>query len=307
LSDQPRLHECKAMAAGVKEEAGAACFAAHEAPPKIRVNTAGPLAEAFDAGDFSKLKTRYMEYMVQPRGESGKLKNKKAPVDNHPVVAPVIREAIRERDDEGALVLLRQLAYFETYPPSLGHPPPPWGRLVVPGGAGSGLEVAEEEIDLRADTPDDDDPPADATATTAHADAPPANDAINLVDGEDEEAEVEVGMWRRRSEAATGGSLAARLKTKKTRARPRAPESESPAQPGFPSDGLLPRPSAKAARGGLVHRPRAGAGEGARPAEVGRLSAALAAASKEQEDLRVGHGRHVRHLIHCILNPRLLS
>jgi hypothetical protein len=275
----------------VKEEAGAACFAAHEAPPykKIRDNTAGPLAEAFDVVDYAELRTRYMEYMVQPRGESGKLKKQKAPVDNHPVVAPVIREAIRERDDEGALVLLRQLAYFETYPPSLGHPAPPWGRLVAPGGAGAGVEVAEVEIDLRAATTDDDDPSAVAIAPTAHADAPPAHDAINLVDGQNAEVEVEVKMWRRRSEAAEGGgggSLAARLKTK-TRACHRA-ESESPAQPEFPNDGLLPRPPAKAARGESVRRPRADAGEAAWPLKVSRLSAALAAASKEQEDLKVG-------------------
>jgi len=37
------------------------------------------------------------------------------------------RRAISDRSY--ALVLLRQLAYLENYPPSHGHPLPPWGRL----------------------------------------------------------------------------------------------------------------------------------------------------------------------------------
>jgi hypothetical protein len=44
----------------------------------------------------------------------------------YPVVAPVIRAALRERDVEGALVLLRQLAYLEIH----GQPAPPWGRAL---------------------------------------------------------------------------------------------------------------------------------------------------------------------------------
>jgi len=53
-------------------------------------------------------------------------------------------------------VLLRQLAFFENFPPSLGHPPPPWGRLAAPADP----EVAEEEVDLTTLAPAAPHPPA---------------------------------------------------------------------------------------------------------------------------------------------------
>jgi len=81
-------------AAGVKEEAGAARFAALEAPPYREIR-----GKPFDAAELSELKKRYM---LQRRRDA--LQSPKAPVDNHPVIASVIRDALRERDEPGALV-----------------------------------------------------------------------------------------------------------------------------------------------------------------------------------------------------------
>jgi len=67
------------------------------------------------------------------------------------------------RDDSGALLLMRQVAYLEAHPVTLGYPPPPWGRVADP-------EVAEE-VDLNNDGASDDDGASDV-------------DVINLLEGE---------------------------------------------------------------------------------------------------------------------------
>ena len=94
-----------------------------------------------------------------------------------------------------ALVLLRQLAYLENYPPSHGHPLPPWGRLAAPAGP----EVVAEVADLT--TPD----------------GSPDHAAINLVDDEEDEAaaaEEEEEEARSKAEAAAAASTAKAKATK---------------------------------------------------------------------------------------------
>jgi hypothetical protein len=83
----------------VKVEDGAACFAGFEVGAYKEIR-----AEPFDAAAFRELKQKYMHAKVRPRdtgeGEAADLHTPKAPVDNYPVLAPVIRQAISERDDE---------------------------------------------------------------------------------------------------------------------------------------------------------------------------------------------------------------
>jgi fructose-specific component phosphotransferase system IIB-like protein len=61
--------------------------------------------------------------------------------------------------------LLRQLAFFDSYPPSLGHPLPPWGRQVV------GLA---EHVDMTASAPAASAAPGGSAHGGAH---------VDLVDG----------------------------------------------------------------------------------------------------------------------------
>ena len=79
-------------------------------------------------------------------GESSELlslqRDRPPKVNHYPDLADAVREAFAERNREGALLLLRQLAYFESHPVTLGHPLPPFGRRAVPGVA--------ETVDLTA-------------------------------------------------------------------------------------------------------------------------------------------------------------
>ena len=84
----------------MKEEAGAACFAAFEVGAYREIRAETQAEEPFNTAAFHELKRRYMNVRPRDTGEVANLSSPDAPVDNYPVLAPVIREALRERDNE---------------------------------------------------------------------------------------------------------------------------------------------------------------------------------------------------------------
>ena len=125
---------------GVKEEAGAARYCLFEAPPYRELRR-----RPFNEDELAELRAKYLraptnnkrrrststrrQDVSEAANEVLALRENKAPADvSSPEVAAVIREALSAGDKEGALVLLRQMAFLDVHPVALGHPRPPWGR-----------------------------------------------------------------------------------------------------------------------------------------------------------------------------------
>ena len=82
-----------------------ACFAAFEVGEYREIRDKTKAEEPFDAVAFRELKHKYMTVRARDTGEAADLNTPNAPVDNDPVLAPVVRQAIRERDNEVAALL----------------------------------------------------------------------------------------------------------------------------------------------------------------------------------------------------------
>ena len=97
-----RVHHCKALAPGVKEEPeepGVTCFAAFEVGPYREIRLKTRAEEPFNTAACRELKQRYMHVRPRDTGEAADLYSPDAPIDNYPVLAPVTRQALCGRDN----------------------------------------------------------------------------------------------------------------------------------------------------------------------------------------------------------------